>query len=78
LAPAIFGRKAGPERIGTTMSTIKKLTMNNKLNRLLKYAHLINQARQEADILGRRLMKFESKRTRGKYLFLESLGIFED
>ena len=58
------------------MKSIKKLTKNNKLNRQLKYVHLVNQARQEADILGRRLMKFESKRTRVKYLFLDSFGMY--
>jgi hypothetical protein len=58
------------------MKSIKKLTENNKLNRQLKYVQLLNQARQEADILGRRVMKFESKRIREKFLFLESLGMY--
>ncbi len=78
MAPAIFGRKAGPERIGTTMKSIKKLTKKNKLNRQLRYVHFVNQARQVADALGRRLMKIETKRIREKYLFLESIGMFEE
>jgi len=67
-----------PERIGMTVKSINKLSKKNKLNSQLGYVHFVNQARQVADILGKRLMKAESKRTREKYLFLESIGMFEE
>ena len=67
-----------PERIGTTMKSIKK----NKLNSQLKYFYLLNQAqdqaRQVGDVLGKRLLKVESRRIKGKYLFLNSLGMSEE
>ncbi len=76
VGPSNLWTEGGAGKNGTAMKSIKKLTKNNKLNRQLKYVHLVNQARQEADILGRRLMKFESKRTREKYLFLDSFGMY--
>ncbi len=73
-----FSGQQEPERIGTTMKSIKKLAKKNKLNSQLKYFHFVNQARQVADILGKRLMKAESRRIKGKYLFLNSLGMSEE
>ncbi len=67
-----------PERIGKSMRSIKKLARKNKLKGWLKYFHLIrqaqDQARQVGDLSGRRLLIVESKRIRGEYLFLESMG----
>ncbi len=78
VGPNNLWRRVGPERMGTTMKSIKKLAKKNKLNSQLRYFHLLNQARQVADILGKRLMKAESKRIREKYLFLESIGMLEE
>ena len=78
LAPAIFERKAGPERIGTTMSTIKELKNSCKANNFMKYHNLLSKARQVSDQEGLQLIEPELKRIRGKFLFLESLGMFEE
>lgn len=40
---------------------------------LLIYFHKLNQARQHADFVSKRMLKKESKRVREKYLFMESL-----
>jgi hypothetical protein len=59
------------------MESIKKRSKKDKLNNQLQYFHLLNQARQAADTLGKRLMRVESKRAKEKFLYLESMGMFE-
>ena len=76
MAPAIFGRKAGPERIGTTMNNIKELTNGCKLNNLLKYHNLLSKARLVTDQEGLKLIEPELKRTKEIFLFLESTSMF--
>jgi hypothetical protein len=66
-----------PERIGTTMNTIKELTNGCKANNLLRYHSLLIKARRVSDQEGLKLIEPELERVKGKYLFLESLGMFE-
>ena len=75
-APAIFGRKAGPERIGTTMNNIKELNNGCKLNNLLKYHNLLSKARQVTDHEGLKFIETELKRAKEMFLFLESTSMF--
>ena len=76
MAPTIFGRKAGPERIGTTMNNIKELNNGCKLNNLLKYHNLLSKARLVTDQEGLKLIEPELKRTKEIFLFLESTSMF--
>ena len=66
-----------PERIGTTMETIKELATGCKANNLLRYHSFLSKARQVSDQEGLKLIESELERVKGKYLFLESLGMFE-
>ncbi len=62
-----------PERIGTTMNTIKELTKSCKANNLLRYFDFLCKARRVADSIGLKFIESELERVKNKYSFFESL-----
>ncbi|MHC4269975.1 MAG: hypothetical protein ACYSTS_16125 [Planctomycetota bacterium] len=78
LGPSNLWWKAGPERIGTTMNSVKELTNCCKANNLLRYHIFLSKSRQVSDQEGLKLIEPELERVKRKFLYLESMGMFED